>query len=78
MPFDWFISNRTIVKDNHRPLVVKPVDQEVALPKHQQTKCSSYMDEQFEEGEWKGKFLKPQPQNFGSVFLSTCQKIPKL
>lgn len=78
MPFDWFIANRTIVKDSHRPCLAKPVDQTVALPPPQKNKCKSYMDEQFQEGDWKNIVKKQQPQNFGSVFLSTCQKVPHL
>ena len=33
MPFDYNISNRIIVKDNHRPCVPKPVDPVPLLPK---------------------------------------------
>lgn len=32
IPFDWNINNRLIVKDNHRPCIPDPIDQEVALP----------------------------------------------
>lgn len=32
MPFDWNISNRTIVKDSHRPCIPRPLDQTLALP----------------------------------------------
>lgn len=78
MPFDWFVANRTIVKDSHRPCIGKPIAQEVALPKSEPTKCSSYLDEQFQEGDWKNLTTPAQPQNFGSVFMSTCQKVPRL
>lgn len=78
MPFDWFVANRTITKDNHRPCLSKPVPQEVALPPQQAPKCSSYLDEQFHEGDWKNLTTPTQPQNFGSVFMSTCQKMPRM
>jgi len=79
MPFDWFIPNRLIVKDSHRPLVEKPVDQGAALPSAQASKCKTYMDEQFQEGSWNQQFKGPSqfPQQT-PFFLSTCQKIPKL
>ena len=32
MSFDWFISDRTITKDNHRPCIPNPLDQMAALP----------------------------------------------
>ena len=32
MPFDWNINNRLVVKDNHRPCVPQPVDQNTSLP----------------------------------------------
>ena len=32
VPFDYNINNRIIVKDNHRPLIPKPIDQTLGLP----------------------------------------------
>ena len=32
IPFDYNINNRTVVKDNHRPCLEKPIDQSPALP----------------------------------------------
>lgn len=32
VPFDYNISNRIIVKDNHRPVLHKPLDQQTTLP----------------------------------------------
>jgi len=32
MPFDFNISNRIVVKDNHRPCIPKPINQAAALP----------------------------------------------
>ena len=32
MPFDWNISNRIVVKDNHRPCIPNPIDPTPALP----------------------------------------------
>jgi hypothetical protein len=33
IPFDYNINNRLVVRDNHRPLIPKPLDQSAALPK---------------------------------------------
>ena len=32
IPFDYNISNRLVVKDNHRPVINEPIDQSVFLP----------------------------------------------
>lgn len=37
VPFDFNISYRTIVKDNHRPCIPKPIDQSYALPPFNQS-----------------------------------------
>ena len=37
--FDYNISNRIIVKDNHRPCIPKPIDPEPALPKGGNLPC---------------------------------------
>lgn len=49
IPFDYNISNRIIVKDNHRPCIPSPIDPTLALPKGgalpcEQTEpsCSTY------------------------------------
>lgn len=34
VPFDWNVSNRIIVKDNHRPCLPTPIDPTLALPKY--------------------------------------------
>lgn len=39
VPFDYNISNRIIVKDNHRPCIPKPIDPEPALPKGGNLPC---------------------------------------
>jgi len=39
MPFDYNISNRIVVKDNHRPCIPKPIDPEQALPKGGDLPC---------------------------------------
>jgi hypothetical protein len=39
IPFDWNISNRLIVKDNHRPCVPKPISVEQSLPPQRNTQC---------------------------------------
>lgn len=39
IPFDNNISNRLIVKDNHRPLIPKPISQDLALPPPMNLPC---------------------------------------
>lgn len=39
IPFDWNISNRIVVKDNHRPCIPNPVDPTAALPKGGELPC---------------------------------------
>lgn len=34
LPFDAYISNRLVIKDNHRPVLPKPLDQTPLLPPH--------------------------------------------
>jgi hypothetical protein len=41
MPFDYNISNRLIVKDNHRPCIPNPIDQTLALPLGGELPCDS-------------------------------------
>ena len=41
IPFDFNISNRIVVKDNHRPCVPKPVDPTLALPKGGNLPCAN-------------------------------------
>ena len=33
IPFDYNVNNRILVKDNHRPIIPKPLDQTLVLPK---------------------------------------------
>ena len=33
IPFDYNINNKLVVRDNHRPCIPRPIDQELALPK---------------------------------------------
>jgi hypothetical protein len=79
VPFPWFVPNRIVVKDNHRPCIPKPVDQSAALPPKVQEKCKDVLDEQFKEGDWKNTSCQFQQENkFGSVFLATCQKVSRM
>jgi hypothetical protein len=62
MGFDWNVSNRTIVKDNHRPNIPKPIDQTLALPKTVET---------FEKPLWCGtQQSDPHPLNY-----RTCKEL---
>jgi hypothetical protein len=55
VPFPWFVANRIVVKDAHRPLMPTPIDQSVAMPSAQPSKCSSPLDEQFTHREFEKK-----------------------
>lgn len=61
MTFDWNVSNRTIVKDNHRPSLPKPLDQSAALP---------HAEGQPEKPMWCGSMSDPHPLNY-----RTCQEL---
>lgn len=80
VPFPWFIPNRLLVKDTHRPLVETPMDQTNSLPQMQTKACVSGLDEQFQQGEWvklaTNEFNK-LPNN-GVVYPTTCKKIGNL
>ena len=39
VPFDWNISNRIVVKDNHRPCIPDPISVQPALPKGGKLPC---------------------------------------
>ena len=43
VPFDYNISNRIVVKDNHRPLIPTPIDQTLSLPKGGDLPCQKTM-----------------------------------
>lgn len=63
--FDHLISNRTIVKDNHRPCLPKPVDQSAALP----PSCNNNV-----VYDWQSMWNKQNPFPL-SVQLATCEKV---
>ena len=50
VPFDYNISNRTLVKDNHRPCIPTPINQELVLP--------SYKDNDNGNGNGNGNSIK--------------------
>jgi hypothetical protein len=62
--FDHFISNRVLVKDNHRPCLPTPIDQEAALP----PACNN--DVVFDFGSLHKQKPFPLPVN-----LATCGKV---
>lgn len=84
VPFPWFISNRLVVKDNHRPLVCKPMDQSASLPSMAPIAgtgagCSSELDAQFMEGDWTKQANNYETLvNNGSMYPTTCKKIANL
>lgn len=44
IPFDFNISNRLVVKDNHRPCLPKPMNQDAALPQNKMCDGHNTMD----------------------------------
>jgi hypothetical protein len=76
VPFPWFVANRIVVKDSHRPLMPELVDQSVAMPKPQSSKCSTPLDEQFNHREFEKKTY-PFPSSTwknDSVQFGVCGK----
>jgi hypothetical protein len=59
--FDNFINNRSVVKDNHRPLIERPINQQSALPPAEND-CVKY--------DWASKWMN------GGVFPMTSQLAP--
>jgi hypothetical protein len=68
MPFDMMINNRLIVKDNHRPHLERPLDQEEALP----PSCNSKI-----KYDWSSKYQNT-PIYPSSMQLMPCENIAKL
>lgn len=68
VPFDFLINNRLIVKDAHRPLIEKPINQDVALP----PKCNDQV-----RYDWSSRYTQG-PMQYPSTMLATCTNIPKL
>jgi hypothetical protein len=68
IPFDWFVSNRTITKDNHRPCIPNLIDQSCALP----PKCNDNVVYDW-SSKWKVDNTFPI-----SVQIPTCKNISKL
>jgi hypothetical protein len=57
IPFNWNISNRTIVKNNHRPCIPTPLDQTLALPQAQSAPSKPLFC---------GTLREPHHQSYGS------------
>lgn len=55
VPFPWFVANRIVVKDAHRPLVPTLLDQSKALPQYKPSKCATHLDEQFTHRDFEKK-----------------------
>ena len=75
IPFDYNINNRTIVKDNHRPCVNKPIDQSCALPPADNMNvCYDW------SSKWSGSQYTPKidAQHPPSWVNTICPKIPAL
>ncbi len=64
-PFDHNISNRILVKDNHRPLIPNPISQDPALPKQNDLPCEK-------TAATCGNFTQP-----ASVHWRNCETIPQ-
>lgn len=65
IPFDWFVSNRIVSKDNHRPCISTPLDQTCALP----PPCNNDIIYDWSS---KWQFENPFPM---SVSLPTCKSL---
>ena len=65
IPFDHNINNRIIVKDNHRPIIPKPLDQTSALPvKPEPLPCEKIHKTCFNPTNPPSvKWRKPMPEN---------------
>ena len=65
IPFDHNINNRIIVKDNHRPIIPKPLDQNLALPqKPNQLPCEPIHKTNYPPtGPPSVTWRKPMPEN---------------
>jgi hypothetical protein len=68
MPFDYMINNQLVVKDNHRPLIERPLDQSDALP----PPCNNNI-----RYDWASRYAQPSLQ-FPSTQLATCKNIQHL
>lgn len=68
VPFDFNINNRIVVKDNHRPLIERPMDQSAALP----PECNNYV-----KYDWASRYTQG-PMQYPNVQLATCTNIPNL
>jgi hypothetical protein len=66
--FDWNINNRLVVKDNHRPLVERPIDQSGALP----PPCNNKV-----KYDWASRYSQ-SPYEMPSLQLAPCANIPLL
>jgi hypothetical protein len=81
-PFDWYIANRLVVKDSHRPLVPTLLDQSSALPPKKTNKCSTYLDEQFTNTHTQWKKTNNGPQNaqwkYDNIQYTNCDKVHRL
>jgi len=65
-----------VVKDAHRPLMPKLIDQSVAMPVAQPSKCTTHLDEQFTHRQFE-KQTYPFPSSTwknDSVQFGVCGK----
>lgn len=67
-PFDTLINNRLVVKDNHRPLIEKPLDQSAALP----PPCNNNV-----RYDWASRYTQ-QSFQYPAVQLASCANISQL
>ena len=65
LPFDWNISNRIIVKDNHRPIIPTPISPEPLLPENTNLPCEETL-------KTCGNYTQPR-----SVHWKSCNEIKK-
>ena len=68
-PFEYLVSNRLVVKDNHRPLIEKPLNQTDVLP----PKCNNNV-----QYDWASRYSQTKVEFPHPVQLSTCGVYRKL
>jgi hypothetical protein len=75
VPFDYNISNRLVVKDNHRPCIQDPVDQSAAMPHSTNTNVCYDWSSKWSSDQFYPKVNQMQPPSW---INTVCSKVPAL
>lgn len=76
VPFDYNISNRIVVKDNHRPCVPNPMDQSSSLPPQENMNICYDWSSKYMNGQYIPE--APSAQAPPSWTMSVCPRIEAL